>query len=72
MQIHEVRGIYPDKKKCRYRGIDQFIDNIYYSNLWLPISMNFGQRIRVFFSDFYGVFCFFMKIKRRLNTFFHP
>jgi hypothetical protein len=33
MQIHEVRDIYPDKKKYRYRGINQFINNIYYLNL---------------------------------------
>jgi hypothetical protein len=33
MQIHEIRGIYPDEKKYKYRGINQFIDDIYHSNL---------------------------------------
>jgi hypothetical protein len=33
MQIHEVRGIYPDKEEYRYRGINQFINDIYYLSL---------------------------------------
>jgi hypothetical protein len=33
MQIHEVRDIYPDEKKYRCRGINLFIDDIYYPNL---------------------------------------
>jgi hypothetical protein len=48
MQIHEVRGIHLDKKGYTCRGINQFIDNIHHPNLWLPISMDFGQRIRIF------------------------
>jgi hypothetical protein len=50
MQIHEVRDIYPDEKKYKYRGINQFINNIYQLiilNSEFNFSAGFLQDIRV-------------------------
>jgi hypothetical protein len=45
--------------------LEHIIEIYGYLQVWI------SDRGSVFFSDFYSAFCFFMKVKRRLNIIFH-